>query len=106
MLVANVVNSNKKGGLNASDGIKGSVFHLFYPDLNTSVFFDKDLTEPIIFGSKSVVMTWVKRLDELMNIKPTSKVKIHSYITSPEGYRRTDTYFGPIETIGKYIKHI
>jgi len=100
MLVANVVNPNRK------DNIQGAVFHLFYPDLNTSIFFDKDLTEPIIFGSKNVVMTWVKRLDELMNVKPISKVKIYSYITSPEGYHRTDTYYGPIETIGKYIKRI
>lgn len=100
MLVANVVNPNKK------ENIHGTVFHIFYPDLNTSIFFDKDLTEPIIFGSKNVVMTWIKKLDELMNVKPTSKVKIYSYITSTEGYRRTDTYFGPIETIGKYIKRI
>lgn len=98
MLVQNVLNPNKKGK------IQGSVFHLFYPDLNTSILFDKDLSEPIIFGSKNVTMTNVKKLDELMGVKNTTKVRIYSYILSQEGYRRIDLYNGPIETIGKYIR--
>lgn len=100
MLSQNVINTAKKGN------IQGNVFHLFYPDVSTLLFFDKDLTDPIIFGSKNVVMTWVKKLDELMNTKPTTKVRIYSYILSPEGYRRIDTYNGPIETIGKYIRRL
>lgn len=100
MLVANVLNLNKKGK------IQGSVFHLFYPDIHTSILFDKDMSEAIIFGSKNIVMTQIKKLDVLMGVPPTTKVKIYSYITSPDGYRRTDTYYGNISLIGKYIKHI
>ena len=98
MLVQNVLNTEKK------DNIQGAVFHLFYPDLNTSVLFDKDLSTPIIFGSKNVVMVWVKKLNELMNVEKTTKVRIYSYILTTEGYRRIDIYNGPIETIGKYIR--
>jgi len=98
MLSQNVLNPNKKGKL------EGAVFHIFYPDLHTSIFFDRNLDEPIIFGNKNVVMIQVKNLDELMNVPKTTKVRIYSYIISPEGYRRFDTYNGPIETIGKYIR--
>lgn len=98
MIPQNVVNTDKKGN------IKGGVFHLFYPDLNTGILFDKDFTAPIIWGSKNVVMTWLKKIDELMDTKPTTKVVIYSYIIGSEGYRRIDTYHGPIETIGKYIR--
>lgn len=98
MLAANVINPNKR------DHIQGNIFHLFYPSLNESFLFDKDLSEPIIHGSKNVVMTQVKKLDELMGVPNTSKVRIYSYIFSTDGYRRIDTYNGPIETIGKYIR--
>jgi hypothetical protein len=96
MLAQNVVNSDKKNGK-----VLGQVFHLFYPDLNTAVLFDRDFTQPIIWGSKNVVMTTLKGIDELMGVQKTAKVRIYSYILSPEGYRRIDTYNGPIETIGK-----
>lgn len=98
MVSQNVVNPEKKGK------IKGNVFHLFYPDLNTSILFDKDFTEPIIWGSKNVVMTALKKIDEYMDVPTTTKVRIYSYIISQDGYRRIDTYNGPIETIGKYIR--
>ena len=98
MLSANVVNTEKKGR------IAGSVFHLFYPDMNTSILFDKDISTPIIFGNKNVVMTTLKKIDELMGVVITTKVRIYSYILTTEGYRRIDTYNGPIETIGKYIR--
>lgn len=98
MLAQNVINPEKKGK------IAGSVFHLFYPDSNTSILFDRDFETPIIWGSKNVVMTQVKKLDELMGVKPITKVRIYSYILTQEGFRRIDTYNGPIETIGKYIR--
>ncbi len=98
MLSQNVLNPEKKGK------IQGAVFHLFYPDLNTAILFDKDLSVPIIFGSKNVVMSSVKKLDETMNVPNTTKVRIYSYILAQEGYRRIDLYNGPIETIGKYIR--
>jgi hypothetical protein len=98
MLSANVLNTEKKGK------IEGYVFHLFYPDLNTACFFDKDLSSPIIFGSKNVVMTNVKKLDTIAGVDPETKVWIYSYIMSQDGYRRIDTYHGPISTIGKYIR--
>ena len=98
MIVKNVLNTNKK------NNIIGNTFHIFYPDLNTSFLFDRDFTEPIIFGSKNIVMTQVKKLNALMDVKPTVKVLIYSYILSTEGYRRIDIYNGPIETIGKYIR--
>ena len=99
MLVQNVINTEKRGK------ILGTVFHLFYPDLHTAVFFDSDLSTPIIFGSKNVVMAnAVKKLDDLMATLKTTRVKIYSYIFTQDGYRRIDTYYGPIETIGKYIR--
>jgi len=98
MIPQNVVNIEKKGN------IEGSVFHIFYPNLNTSLLFDKTLTTPIIWGSKTIVMTWTKKLDELMEVPNTTKVRIYSYILTQDGYRRIDTYNGPIETIGKYIR--
>lgn len=98
MLSQNVLNTEKKGR------IAGRTFHIFYPDLNTAVFFDSDLSVPIIFGSKNIVMVNVKKLDELMDVKPDIKVRIYSYILSQDGYRRIDTYNGPIQTIGKYIR--
>ena len=99
MIPKNVINVSKKGA------IIGSTFHIFYPDLNTAYFFDCEFTAPIIWGSKNVVMTWVKKLDELMDVIPDTKVKIHSYIIDHKvGYRRIDTYTGPINTISKYIR--
>jgi hypothetical protein len=98
MIPQNVVNTEKKGN------IEGRVFHLFYPNLSTAFLFDKDLKEPIIFGSKTIVMTWTKKLDELMEVPNTTNVRIYSYILGQDGYRRIDTYNGPIETIGKYIR--
>lgn len=104
MIIYNVLNPNKK------NKIISTVFHLFYPDINTSILFDKDLKEPIIWGSKNEVMNKLKKINEIADPKSgmnkDSKVRIYSYITTTDGYRRTDTYNGPIETIGKYIKHI
>lgn len=100
MISKNVLNTEKKGN------VVGFTFHLFYPDINTSILFDRDFTTPIIWGSKNIVMTWVKKLDELIQVSPDTKVRIHTYITDHNGYRRIDTYFGPIETIGKYIRRI
>ena len=100
MIPQNVINSEKKGN------IEGTVFHIFYPNLNTSFLFDRDFSSPIIWGSKNVVMTWVKKLHDkdLMDVPKTTKVVIYSYILDVQGYRRIDTYKGPIETIGKYIR--
>ena len=100
MIPKNVVNPEKKGN------IQGVVFHLFYSDLNTSILFDRDLSTPIIWGSKNVVMTNLKKLDELTNVERTAKVRIYTYIIDTNGYRRVDIYDGPIETIGKYIRRI
>jgi L-ribulose-5-phosphate 3-epimerase UlaE len=100
MIPQNVVNIQKKGN------IIGHTFHLFYPDINTCILFDRDFTTPIIWGSKNIVMTWVKKLNELMETKPETKVRIYSYIIDTSGYRRIDIYNGPIETIGKYIRRI
>jgi hypothetical protein len=98
MLAQNVVNPEKKGK------IEGSVFHIFYADLKTAFFFDRDFTIPIMWGNKTVVMTQVKALDKLMNVQNNVRVRIYSYILTTDGYRRIDTYNGPIETIGKYIR--
>ncbi len=100
MLSQNVINPEKRGK------IEGAVFHLFYPDLKTAILFDRDLTTPIMWGSKNVVMTQVKNINKIMEVEATIKVRIYSYIITSEGYRRVDTYSGPIETIGKYIRRI
>lgn len=102
MLAQNVVNPDKKGK------VEGYVFHLFYTDIHSSILFDKDMTTPIIWGSKTIVMTNLKKINELMpgNKPTTTKVRIYSYMISPEGYRRIDTYNGPVETIGKYIRRL
>ena len=97
MLSKNVLNPEKK------DKIVGDVFHLFYPDLNTSILFDRYLTVPIIWGSKNVVMTNLKGIDKLLGVEKDHKVVVYCYILTAEGYRRINTYKGPIETIGKYI---
>jgi len=99
MLVQNVLNPNKR------EKIKGIVFHLFYVDLNTSTLFDKDFSEPIIFGSKNVVMTNLKKIHVMMGVDITTKIIVYSYIQSTNGYRRIDTYNGSIEMLGKYIRH-
>jgi len=99
MLSQNVLNPNKK------DAIQGAVFHIFYPDLNTAILFDKNMDEPIIFGNKNIVMTQVKNLNVLMKSELNFVVRIYSYILDIKvGYRRIHTYNGPIETIGKYIR--
>lgn len=100
MVPQNVVNPEKKGK------IQGTVFHLFYPELSTSILFDRDFTTPIIWGSKNVVMINLRKIHEFMggNTNSATKVRIYSYIMSQDGYRRIDTYNGPIETIGKYIR--
>ncbi len=100
MLPQNIINPEKAGN------IQGKVFHVFYPDLNTSILFDRDLHNPIIWGSKNVVMTHLKKVNELLGVPRTVRVKIYTYILDQNGFRRVDTYDGPIETIGKYIRRI
>lgn len=97
-----------KGVLNVGKkGFTSRTFHLFYRDMNTSYLFDSDLADPIIWGNKAEVMRVLcRRIDELLKVPRTTKVKVCSYIIDEKGYRRIDTYEGPIETIAKYIKHI
>lgn len=95
MLPQNVFNPEKQ--------IVGSVFHLFYMDLNTITLFDRNLNVPIMWGSKTVVIGALKNIDKEMHVKPDHKVRIYSYILGQEGFRRIQTYNGPIETIGKYL---
>lgn len=97
MLAQNVINPEK------ISSIEGAVFHLFYEDLNTAVLYDKNMHTPIMWGSKTVVIGALKKIDEQMRVKPTTKVRIYSYILGTEGFRRIQTYNGPIETIGKYL---
>ena len=98
MVNKNVLNIDKK------DKLIGNVFHLFYPDLSTSLLFDSDLSMPIIWGNKSIVMTQLKNIHKLTNVDIKSKVIIISYFMTSEGYKKLDMYQGPIETIGKYIR--
>lgn len=95
MLAQNVWNPEKT--------VEGSVFHLFYIDLNTLVLFDKNLNVPCMWGSKTVVINRLKNIDDEMKVKKDHKVRIYSYVLGQEGYRRIQTYNGPIETIGKYL---
>ena len=95
MLAQNVFNPEKT--------IEGFVFHLFYMDLNTVTLFDRNLNVPIMWGSKTVVIGALKNIGEKMKVNPTTKVRIYSYILGTEGFRRIQTYNGPIETIGKYL---
>lgn len=95
MLSQNVWNSEKK--------LEGSVFHLFYLDLNTVVLFDKNMNIPCMWGSKTVVINSLKQIDKEMKVKDDYKVRIYSYILGTEGYKRIQTYNGPISTIGKYL---
>lgn len=98
MLAQNVINPEKRGN------IEGRVFHLFYIDLNTSVLFDRDLSTPITWGPKTVVIGHLKKIYEIMTgAKPETKVVVISYVLGQEGYRRIQTYNGPIENIGKYL---
>ena len=98
MLPQNVINPEKKGQ------ITGKVFHLFYKDLNTIVLFDSDLNVPIMWGGKTIVIGYLKKIDEEMKVPVSTKVRIYSYILDPDnGFRKIQTYNGPIETIGKYL---
>ena len=97
MVNKNIVNINKKS-------IQGNVFHLFYSDISTSFLFDSDLSDPIIWGNKSIVMTQLKNIHKLMNVDIKSQVIIISYIMTAEGYKKIDFYRGLIDTIGKYIR--
>lgn len=98
MLPQNVINPEKR------DKINGKVFHLFYIDLNTLVLFDRDLNIPIMWGSKTIVIGYLKKIDTEMQVPNTTKVRIYSYILDYEnGFRKIQTYNGPIETIGKYL---
>ena len=98
MLPQNVINPEKR------DKINGKVFHLFYIDLNTLVLFDRDLNIPIMWGSKTIVIGYLKKIDTEMKVPNTTKVRIYSYILDYEnGFRKIQTYNGPIETIGKYL---
>jgi len=98
MIVKNIINPEKK------DNVIGNVFHIFYPDIANSILFDSDLSSCIIYGSKSIVMTNLKNIHKLMKVDNKSNVIIFSYIMTIDGYRRIDTYQGPIDTIGKYIR--
>jgi len=95
MLAQNVFNPEKE--------IVGSVFHLFYMDLNTVTLFDRNLNIPIMWGSKTVVVNTLKNIYEKMKVKATMKVVVYSYILGTEGFRRIQTYNGPIDGIGKYL---
>jgi len=98
MLPKNVINSEKKGR------VIGNVFHLFYMDMNTSVLFDSELNIPIIWGSKTIIITLLKKIDEHMaGATKDTKVVIFSYILGNEGYRRIQTFKAPISEIGKYL---
>jgi hypothetical protein len=96
MLAANVLNPEKKT-------IDGRVFHIFYLDLNTAILFDRDLTIPIIFGSKNIVITHLKQMDDYLKVKADTIVRIYSYVLGQEGYRRIQTYNAPIKNIGRYL---
>jgi len=98
MLAQNVINPEKR------DKIKGTVFHLFYKDLNTLVLFDRDLNIPIIYGGKTIVIGFLKKIDTMMNMPPTTTVRVYSYISDvANGFRKIQTFNGPIENIGKYL---
>jgi hypothetical protein len=98
MLPQNVINPEKSGK------ISGNVFHLFYMDLNTLVLFDKDLNIPIMWGGKTLVIGFLKKISDAMNVKPDHKIRVYSYILDySNGFRKIQTYNGPIETIGKYL---
>ena len=97
MLPQNIINLEKR------NKIIGKVFHLFYKDLNTIVLFDSDLNIPIAWGSKTVIIGILKKINEEMNTQVTTKVTVYSYILSSEGFRKIQTYNGPIENIGKYL---
>ena len=98
MLPQNVLNPEK------SDKINGHTFHLFYMDLNTLVLFDRDLNIPIMWGGKTLVIGFLKKIDTAMKVPATTKIRIYSYILdASNGFRKIQTYNGPIETIGKYL---
>jgi hypothetical protein len=95
----NVVLPEKK------DNIKGMVFHLFYPDLTTLIFFDSDLTMPICWGNKNVVKTnAVYKLDTITtHLTTTTKVWLFSYIMSEDGYRKKQTLHCNLGDIRKHL---
>ena len=98
MLPQNVINPEKR------NRIVGHTFHLFYMDLNTLVLFDRELNIPIMFGGKTLVVGFLKKINDEMNVPDTTTVRIYSYILDQSnGFRKIQTYNGPISGIGKYL---
>ena len=98
MLSQNVINPEKRSSIN------GRVFHLFYKDLNTLVLFDSDLNIPIMFGGKTLVVGFLKKINKEMNVPDTTTVRVYSYILDQtNGFRKIQTFNGPISSIGKYL---
>jgi len=98
MIAKNVINHEKK------DSIHGNVFHLYYYSMSEAVLYDVDMVNPIIYGSKAIVLTNLKNIYKIMNVPISSQVIVISYILTSDGYKKIDLYKGQIETIGKYIR--
>ena len=103
MISINVINKSAQ----KTNKIEGNVFHLFYMDASNAILFDRDLTLPLIWGTKTVVRSKLKDLDTLMNVPPTAVIQIHSYkFDDAHGYRWVGTFKGPIETIQKQLAFV
>ena len=96
MLAQNVFNPEKTiEGSRVSSVLHGPVTPLHY--------LIEDLSVPIMWGSKTIVINALKNIYKKMNVPQTAKVRVYSYILATEGFRRIQIYNGPIENIGKYF---
>lgn len=98
-LSINVVNPSKKGVLTST------VYHLWYDsDGITATLFDNDMSAPILYGNKMLVLSTLRKINTLMVIgSPDTIIYVFSYVNTDQGYKRVQTYHGPISTISKYV---
>jgi len=92
MISQNAINPSKRGN------IIGLTFHFFLLDANTAVLYDREMTNPIIWGNKTVVKSTVRKLPELIG-NTTAEVRVMFYTMRPPEFRMKFKYEGPITKI-------
>lgn len=98
MLAPNTINKSKK--------IKGLIFNIFYFGFNEAFLFDLDLSSPIAYGPKSIMINHLKNLDKILKVPDSTKVWIFPHNWTIKGYKMLSPYSGPISEIGdKLAKH-
>jgi hypothetical protein len=92
MIAQNAINPSKRGK------IEGFTFHVFMLDLHTAIMFDRNMSEPIIWGNKNIVKATIRKLPELLD-NTTARVRVIFYASAPPEFKMKFKYDGPITKI-------